>query len=171
MKVVDIAQEIYMELDEPSSLSIPAIAFWLRSNVGTLNNYIDTRFKINDDSLEIEAFNDDSNVDVQIGREEKSILKKMYMVHYYALKLRETLGAAASDPMIEVTSDGATVRKINKNELSKTYAQAKRFEYEELQTLIAGYKKFEFLPLQVAGDDTTEMSAVYTNININRARY
>ena len=61
MKVVDIAQEIYMELGEPSSLSIPAIAFWIRSNVGALNNYIDKAFKINDSSLEIEEFHSDSS--------------------------------------------------------------------------------------------------------------
>jgi len=166
MKVVDIAQEIYMELDEPSSLSIPPIAFWLRSNVGTLNNYIDTRFKINDDSLEIEAFEHDSNVDVQIGREEKSIFKKMYMVHYYALKLRETLGAAASDPMIEVTSDGATVRKINKNELSKTYTSLKRQEYEEMMEMVSAYKLRLSAPVQVAGDDTVE--GVYKTAHLAR---
>ena len=171
MKVVDIAQEIYLELGEPSSLSIPAIALWVRSNVGALNNYIDKVFKINDSTLEIEQYHSDSSADVQIGREEKAILKKMYMVHYYAIKLRETLGAAASDPTIEVSSDGATVKKVNKNELSKTYAQARRLEYEELQHLIAGYKKFEFLPLQVAGDDTVEGSPTYTQIQFNRIRY
>ena len=53
MKVQDIAQEIYRELDEPSDLTIPVIAFWIRSNVGELNNHLDTAFKINDTSLEI----------------------------------------------------------------------------------------------------------------------
>ena len=66
MKVVDIAQEIYMELGEPSSLSMPAIAFWIRSNVGALNNYIDKAFKINDSSLEIEEYHSDSSSDLQI---------------------------------------------------------------------------------------------------------
>ena len=40
MKVVDIADEIFRELSEPSTLSIPAIAYWVRSNVGELNNYL-----------------------------------------------------------------------------------------------------------------------------------
>ena len=42
MKVVDIADEIFRELSEPSTLSIPAIAYWVRSNVGELNNYLNT---------------------------------------------------------------------------------------------------------------------------------
>ena len=48
MKIVDIADEIYRELGEPSSLSIPAISFWIRSNVGELNNRLNTAFKIYD---------------------------------------------------------------------------------------------------------------------------
>ena len=31
MKVVDIADEIFRELSEPSTLSIPAIAYWVRT--------------------------------------------------------------------------------------------------------------------------------------------
>ena len=48
MKIVDIADEIYRELGEPSTISIPAISFWIRSNVGELNNRINTTFKIVD---------------------------------------------------------------------------------------------------------------------------
>ena len=51
MKVVDIADEIFRELDSPSSLSIPAIAYWLRANIGTLNNYINTSYVINSTSV------------------------------------------------------------------------------------------------------------------------
>ena len=48
MKIVDIADEIFRELGEPSTISIPAISFWIRSNVGELNNRINTTFKINE---------------------------------------------------------------------------------------------------------------------------
>ncbi len=171
MKVQDIAQEIYMELAEPSSLTIPAIAFWVRSNVGALNNYLDTNFKINDSTLEIEQYDTTSKTTIQIGRQEKAVMKKMYMVHHYSLKLRETLGAASSDPTIEVSSDGARVRKINRNELSKTYAQIKKEEYAELQDLINGYKSWIFNPVQVAGDDTVEGAPAYTRLRYNRLRY
>jgi len=184
MKIVDIADEIFRELGEPSTISIPAISFWIRSNVGELNNRINTTFKIVDygaDAYEFsgsfvspeyepQAFNEatgalglsiDSNkgstttpVIVSIQAEEASVLKKMYIVHYYDQQIRATVGAASSDPVVEVASDGSRVRKINKNELSKTYLSLKREEYNELTDLINAYKLRKASPVQVAGDDT-----------------
>ncbi len=184
MKIVDIADEIYRELSEPSTISIPAIAFWIRSNVGELNNRINTAFKIVDygaDAYEFsgsfvspqyepQAFNEATGAlglsvggdngtastpaIVSIQPEEASILKKMYIVHYYDQQIRATVGAASSDPVVEVASDGSRVRKINKNELSKTYLSLKREEYSELTDLINAYKLRKSSPVQVAGDDT-----------------
>ena len=76
MKVVDIADEIFRELAEPTNLSIPAISFWLRANIGQLNNYINTEYSIDSSDLEIK---DTSSV--EIGEDEKSVLKKMYFIH------------------------------------------------------------------------------------------
>ena len=45
-----------------------------------------------------------------------------------------------TDPVVEVASDGSRVRKINKNELSKTYLALKKEEYSELTDLINAYK-------------------------------
>ena len=184
MKIVDIADEIFRELGEPSTISIPAIAFWIRSNVGELNNRINTTFKIVDygseayefsgsfvaPEYEPQAFNEASGAlglslsgdngtaslpaIVSIQAEESSILKKMYIVHYYDQQIRTTVGAASSDPVVEVASDGSRVRKINKNELSKTYLSLKREEYSELTDLINSYKLRKSSPVQVAGDDT-----------------
>ena len=73
MKVVDIADEVFRELGEPTILSIPAISFWLRANIGQLNNYIHTEFLVNTSDLEIKT-----SAGVEIGEEEKAVLKKMY---------------------------------------------------------------------------------------------
>ena len=81
MKVVDIADEIYRELGEPSTLSIPAITYWVRSNVGQMNNLIHTDFFINSKDLELVETID--SVPVEIGEEEKAIMKKMYFIHFY----------------------------------------------------------------------------------------
>jgi hypothetical protein len=78
----------------------------------------------------------------------------MYIVHYYDQQIRATVGAASSDPVVEVASDGSRVRKINKNELSKTYISLKKEEYSELTDLINAYKLRKSSPVQVAGDDT-----------------
>ena len=202
MKIVDIADEIFRELGEPSTISIPAIAFWIRSNVGELNNRINTTFKIVDygteayefsgsfvnPSNEPQVFNEASGAlglsvsgdngtastpaIVSIQAEESSVLKKMYIVHYYDQQIRATVGAASSDPVVEVASDGSRVRKINKNELSKTYISLKREEYSELTDLINAYKLRKSSPVQVAGDDTVvgQYSINYDGYPYNRTR-
>ena len=200
MKIVDIADEIYRELGEPSTISIPAISFWIRSNVGELNNRINTTFKIVDygteayefsgsfvsPAYEPQAFNEGTgalglsvnNSDgtattpaiVSIQPEEASILKKMYIVHYYDQQIRSTVGAASTDPVVEVASDGSRVRKINKNELSKTYISLKKEEYRELTDLVNAYKLRKASPVQVAGDDTVvgQYSIDYDGYPYNR---
>jgi hypothetical protein len=145
MKIVDIADEIFRELDQPSDASIPQIAFWIRVNVGTLNNLINTEYTIDTATLEISP-------DPAI--EEKSILKRLYVVHFYDLKLRGSLGAAAQDSILEVSADGATVKKLNKNETSKVYLSLKKQEQEELHKEVGSYKLKKATPIQVAGDDT-----------------
>ena len=45
IKVVDIADEIHRELGSPSDLSISAISYWLRTNIGQLNNLLYLYFK------------------------------------------------------------------------------------------------------------------------------
>lgn len=184
MKIVDIADELYRELGQPSSISIPAISFWIRSNVGELNNRINTTFKIVDYGSEAyefsgsfispenepQVFNEGTGalglsisgetgatsdpVIVSIQAEEAAVLKKMYVVHYYDQQIRSTVGAASTDPVVEVASDGSRVRKINKNELSKTYLALKKEEYMELVDMINSYKLRKSSPVQVAGDDT-----------------
>jgi hypothetical protein len=172
MKVVDIADEVFRELGEPSTISIPAIAFWVRANVGTLNNYIGTSYRILDGSSEtdlddgdtrtldstleisqIVVDSSDTEIELEIGENEKSILKKMYHIHYYDRLLRTNLTSISSDSVISVSDDGSSVTKINKNEISKVYSQIKRQETEELDSMIAGYKIKHSTPLSVNGDD------------------
>lgn len=167
-KVVDIADEIYRELGEPSSLSIAPIAFWVRTNVGGLNNYINKDFEINASSLEIEETKDGSTS--AIGIAETAILKKMYRLHYLDTKIVETLAAASTDTVIELESDGSRIRKINKNQQSATYARVREQEWTEMQAMINRYKQASTSPLQVAGDDTTE--GVYSRtVDFNRIKY
>ena len=154
MKVVDIADELYRELGEPTSLSLQAISFWLRSYLGALGNYINEDFSLNSTSLEVEKKDGDSTV--EIAEDEKSILKKMYYVHHYDVLLRGVLSAASVDSVVEIESDDTRVRRINKNELSKTYIQLKKQESSEMHKLINAYKSKKSSPRQIAGDDTAE---------------
>ena len=154
MKIVDIADEIHRELGSPSTLSIPAIAFWIRTNIGAMNNYLNTSFDVNSTSFEIEESG------TQIDPEAVSILKKMYHIHFYDGKLRDTIDAATTDSVVALSSDGSSIKKINKNEQSKTYMSIRTLHYNELKGLVTAYITKDTQPLQVAGDDT--IAAVYT---------
>lgn len=157
MKIVDIANEIFMELGEPSALSLPPIAFWLRTNIGNLNSRLNASYSIDGNTYELSP---------DLGYKEKDILKKMYMIHHYDTKLRESLGAASVDTWVEIQSDGTSVRRVNKIQQSQTYQVAKKTEMEDLDKLIHSYKMSDSAPLQVAGDDTVEGSYSSSTIQI-----
>lgn len=144
-KIVSIADEAYRELGNPSDLSIATISFWLRTNLGQLNNMLNIDKVIDQSTLELKE---------ELTIDQAVIFKKLYFIHYYDLKIRATLGAASNDSVIEVASDGARVRKINKNELSKSWMSARKAERDELDKLINAYRITASAPLQVAGDDT-----------------
>ena len=145
MKIGPIADEIYRELGEPTDLSLPPISYWIRSNIGALNNFINSSYVLDETTHEISP---------ELGEGEKSILKQMYMVHRYDILIKGALAAASVDTVIELESDGSRIKKINKNEQSKTYISIRNKEREDLQTLINSYKLKNSSPMQVAGDDT-----------------
>jgi len=168
MKVVDVADEIYRELGSPTDTSIPSISFWIRSNIGALNNHINMEFTIDGSTLEV-SYLDDEDEKVNLGIEEASILKKMYLIYDYDNKLRTVTGAASWDSVLEIDDGGTRVKKINKSEIGKTLAQAKKEEQLQLNILINSYKLRESKPRQVAGDDTIE--GKFPEEPINRKQY
>lgn len=150
MKVVDIAQEIYFDLNSPSDLSIAAIAFWVRANVGALNSYLFSNFVVDETTYEIV---DADNTTVQIDINAVAILKKMYIIHRYAVIIRSKLTSTDSDDVVEVTHNDTKVRKLDKNQLIKTVSAEKKQEEESLKLLISAYRGKKFVPGQVVGDD------------------
>lgn len=154
MKVVDIANEIYMELASPSNTSVAAIAFWVRSNIGRLNNYLNENFSINGTTFEIiNTLADNTTQEININA--AAVLKKMYNLHYYDILIRENIGASGTDSFIEVESDGMRVRRVSKTEVGRNLYNLKKAESDELKSLIHAYKTNSASPIQVAGDDTT----------------
>ena len=163
MKVVDIADEVFRELGEPTILSIPAISFWLRANIGQLNNYIHTEFLVNTSDLEIKT-----SAGVEIGEEEKAVLKKMYFIHFYDQKLRTHMTTLDTDTVISVRDGDSSVTKINRNEITRSIAAIKNQEYDELNQMIQAYNSQKGYPRQVAGDDTTSGASTKYNTQFNR---
>lgn len=147
-KIVDISDELFNELGEPDDISIASVAFWLRTNVGSLNVLLNKDYSINESTLEIESINNSFTIS------EKSIFKKLYIIHYYDRQLRKTLNSISLDSVVSISDEGSSVTKVNKNELSKTFSSIKKQEMLELKELLNKYELNEVSPLQVAGDDT-----------------
>jgi len=166
MLIIDIADEIYRELGSPTDLSVPAVTYWVRANVGALNNRISTSFYVDETTLEIKQYEkNDSNTEA-IGIDEAAILKKMYMVHYYDGQLRKNLTTIGTDTVLSVTDDGSSVTKVNRNEVNRVISQIKKQETMELNDLINGYKSSYARPIQVAGNDTAEIAVNTTSSRI-----
>jgi hypothetical protein len=149
MKVVDIADEVFRELGSPTDLAITAIAFWVRTNIGELNNLLYSNFALNSTTLEIK-----DECDEEVSPEAVAVLKKMYYIHNYDLEIKKNLISISTDSIIEVSDQGSSVRKINRNEVSKTLSGLRKQEIDTLNRLVAAYRMRKSEPRQVAGDDT-----------------
>lgn len=161
-KIVDIAAQIHEEIGEPTDISITSISFWLQTNVGALNVALNSNFSLDENTLEIGG----------LGEEEAAILKKMYECYFYGKRAKETMYAAGVDEVISVTSDGASVKKLNKGTLSKVYFDAQKQCKGDLDIMIKRYKRFVFRPVGLSGDDVIEADQISTdsrNVRIDQA--
>jgi len=153
MKVVDIATQLYSEIGDPTDTSIAAVAYWLRTNVGELNNHLYENFSVDDATSNGDyEIKDEDSVEININA--ISILKKMYIIHRYGVLLRSQLSLINTDTFLEVRQDDTSVRRMNKNDIAKNISQIKSEEYHTLQHLINAYRVNKSTPLQIAGDDT-----------------
>jgi hypothetical protein len=158
MKAVDIADQLYRELSSPADLSIPAISYWLRTNLGGLNNHINTWYALGPGpDYEVQQTYTNQNgalITEEIDAQAMAVLKKMYMIHYYDNKLRQGLIAASTDSVVSVSDDGSSIKKINKNDINKVWLKVLEDETVELMKMIYSYQRRGAQPIQVAGDDT-----------------
>jgi len=152
MIVSSIADEIYKELGSPSDYNTTVISFWVRTNVGELNNLLMANYSINS-SNEIE---DDYDTPNEITKEAVAVLKRMYKIHYYDLEIKKNLLSISSDSIIEVRDQGSSVRKVNKNQVTIALANVRKQEVNDLTDLVTAYRSRSAEPRQVAGDDTVE---------------
>jgi hypothetical protein len=178
-KIVDIADEIYRELGEPSDVSIPSVAFWLRTNLGKLNILINKRYTINTLDLEIDVISSET-----FTITEKSIFKKMYNISYYDRQIINLIGKSRninlvntdvstsgvnSADSIQISENGFSYQRSSSTktanetikantqfirQLGLNFVELKKQEIAELEMLTKNYNLNEITPLQIAGDDT-----------------
>ena len=158
MKIVDIANEIFLENASPSDTTVPAIAFWIRSNVGKLNAMLYERFWIEPVTLEIRhaQYTRPDGTPAYIGRMAAAIVKMMFKVYRIDLDIRNMLFSATNDTVLKATDQEFSVEKINKSELLKTLTAFKKDTLKELQELVHNYRSYHGEPSQVSGDDVCE---------------
>jgi hypothetical protein len=135
MTILDLADSIYRELDLPDNTSIPVIVFWLGSNLNTLNLLLSTSYIVNEDE----------EAEPELGDGESAILKHLYLINYYNYLIRSNLGASSYD-WSEISEGDSTIRRVSKNEISKSYIQVKHSLEERLQQLLIAYRRYQTIP-------------------------
>ena len=152
-----IADEILTELGNPTDISTGSIAFWVKTNVGKLNNVVFSGYAITGGEFS-----------PGIDNEEKDILKSMYQAYYYQKKTVDSLGAASSNSVLETDENGMRVRLTNKNEIAKTYIMAKKDAEEQVKYLINQYRINKVRAKQIYSDDNTQWTNTVGQKQLNR---
>jgi hypothetical protein len=134
MKVIDIADEIYRELDQPNIVSIPMIVFWCGANVGKLNLLLHEEIEFVDNEFSPE-----------LSVEQAAVLKILYIISYYSKQMASHLGAGAYD-WSELTEGDTRIRRVSKNEIAKNYSQLRSSYSAELDELVYRYKNNQVIP-------------------------
>ena len=155
MKIVDIANEIYIDAGSPTDTSIPAIAFWIRGKMGALNVMLYEDLIIDETTQELIDTSSD-NGDGQLSYAMIAIIKQLYRVYDYEVQIRNTMNALAKDAILSIEDQGTTITKINRNSVSQTLRQVRKDEMDLLQKMVSFYVigQHSAIPRQVAGDDT-----------------
>ena len=109
---------------------------WFSANLGTLNNRIFTSF---------------SGEAPNLGLEEQSIYKHLYLSNYYAKKASETLRNTTSDALdwIALREGDTSIRRTNRNEVAKSYRGVSRENSEACEKLINSYILYQADPREV----------------------
>lgn len=160
MKVVDLSDQIVRNLNNPSDISIPSVAAFLRfdTNLGKINNLLKTDYSIDPNSLEIV-----DSKGVEITPEVAGIYELLYQLNYYIRQINRYLGAGGVETNIlqEGTSDGGTLRFVSRNEISKSFIQIKKDIQVQLDKLVNNFKRNSYRPLSIDGNDL--VPAAYAN--------
>jgi hypothetical protein len=156
MKIVDIADQIYRENGEPKTTSIPAIAYFLRTELGKLNVILYEDFWVEPSTLEIRhgLRTKPDGTPIYIGQMAVAILKLLYLVYQCNLDIRNMLVSVTTDSVLKATDQEFSIEKVNKSELLKTLTTLKKDTLKELQDLVHSYRSYYGPPQQIAGDDT-----------------
>ncbi len=148
ISISDLSTQIWInELNQSDLVIVPEIAYWIRSKgVGMLNSLLYKSYSIDADTLEITP---------DISLDEAAILSQLYVLKFIQLQIDNLIGASGlvNNQFIEWSEKGHTIRKINRNEISKSWIELKKQAKDNLEDLISSYKVNRSGPRQVVGID------------------
>ena len=152
---------VYTELDEPENFSIAKISAWFldNANVGKLNNLIGTQ-------ISGVAYKDTYGVVTGYdlvpnpSNDQLAIYKMIFDCDYFKNQSKNLARGATTigSDWTELREGDSSIKKINKNEISKNFRGLAQDCQAELKKNVQMYLKYGAIPQQVAGDDTEGMS-------------
>lgn len=149
ISIVNLANNIWKgELQEDSSTNSVSIMYWLRANIGTLNNILGTNYQINQNTLE--PNNDGGCI---LGTEEGSIFKYLYLISFYERQFKAFCGTGGTTIVEQASSDGGTLRFVDKSKIAQLYMQLRKDTENTLNRLVNKYRFRNQNPQQVEGSD------------------
>jgi hypothetical protein len=146
----DLAEVIFnTEFDSDSNVtSVVAITAWLEENLGLLNTLLNTSFQ---------------GTDPDLGLEEESIYKIIYLYNFYSKQARNVLRGIVSTTgggnILSVADGDNKIQFVNKNEVGKTYRDLARELKSQLDQLVTKYNIYGAKPLQVGGIEASAQSS------------
>jgi hypothetical protein len=142
----DLANSIYINEFDSSGVTVESISGWIENNIGQLNNTIYTSFSGVSGSVD------------GLNLEEQSILKEMYLYHYYTKQTRNTIRGIANDTngnILSVRDGDNAITFVNKNEVSKVYKNLAQDANAKLMDLVSRYNSYQASPRQVGGIESS----------------
>ena len=151
MKVVDISNQIFLNHGSPSGTTVATIAFWVRSQIGRINNLLFEDFYIDESGGTYEILNADGS---EISANAVAIIEQLYKIYDHELSIRSNMNILATDSVIKVEDDGSSITRTNRNEVSKTFVSLKKMEEDVLKDLVTAYRMNQVNIQAIHGDDT-----------------
>lgn len=139
MNLTQLSDTIVREISDDETVSIPRVAFYLRSQVGNLNVLINTSFTIDSTTLEFSP---------DLTDDEAAILKEIYWIYYWNRKFQESLGSSGYT-VVEVKEGDSSVRRTARTEFAKLYMQAKKEHQTLLNNMVDLYKRNRAITMNV----------------------
>lgn len=102
---------------------------------------------------------------------DKAIYKELFNVAYWQRGINSSLGAASYDTWLEIREFDSSIKRINKNELVKTYVSLLKNSQDNLKYIINQYQKIKAVPLQVVGTDAIPGIGWYATFYRNYFEY